>query len=47
MNIGKRRRTIYIEPIEEPSTAPSEEPSTPIEQDPSAPLPEAQPDPTR
>jgi hypothetical protein len=31
MNIGRRRRTVYIEPIEEPVTAPIEEPSPAIE----------------
>jgi hypothetical protein len=35
MNIGERRRTIYIEPIEEPSAAPAEEPSSPVDPDPS------------
>jgi hypothetical protein len=31
MNIGEQRRTIYIEPIEEP--APKEEPAPPVEPD--------------
>ena len=31
MNIGEQRRTIYIEPIEEP--APVEEPAPPVEPD--------------
>ena len=31
MNIGEQRRTIYIEPIEEP--APMEEPAPPVEPD--------------
>jgi hypothetical protein len=32
MNIGEPRRTIYIEPLEEPETAPLEEPEpTPSE----------------
>jgi hypothetical protein len=31
MNIGEQRRTIYIEPIEEP--APMEEPAAPLEPD--------------
>jgi hypothetical protein len=31
MNIGEQRRTIYIEPIEDP--APMEEPAPPLEPD--------------
>ena len=31
MNIGEERRTIYIEPIEDP--APMEEPAPPVEPD--------------
>jgi hypothetical protein len=31
MNIGEQRRTIYIEPIEDP--APTEEPAPPVEPD--------------
>jgi hypothetical protein len=31
MNIGEQRRTIYIEPIEDP--APMEEPTPPVEPD--------------
>ena len=31
MNIGEQRRTIYIEPIEDP--APMEEPAPPVEPD--------------
>jgi hypothetical protein len=46
MNIGKRRRTIYIEPIEEPATAPVEEPSPDIDP-PSSPSPETEPAPAR
>lgn len=41
MNIGERRRTIYIEPIEEPAVAPVEEPSPEIDlPEPWDPLPE-------
>ncbi len=46
MNIGKRRRTIYIEPIEEPATVPVEEPSPAIEPTPN-PRPEDEPAPAR
>jgi hypothetical protein len=40
MEIGKPRRTIYIEPIEEPDDAPIEEPSPELD-----PLPDGQPEP--
>ena len=40
MDIGRERRTIYIEPIEEPATPPVEEPLA----EPS-PLPDRQPEP--
>jgi hypothetical protein len=36
MDIGRERRTVYIEPIEEPATPPIEEPSP----DPVTPAPE-------
>jgi hypothetical protein len=42
MNIGKPRRTIYIEPIEEPDSWPIEEPAPQTE-----PLPEREPEPSR
>ncbi len=46
MNIGERRRTIYVEPIEEPATAPVEEPSPAL--DPTTnPSPETEPAPAR
>jgi hypothetical protein len=45
MNIGKRRRTVYIEPIEEPAGPPLEEPSPIIEPAPAKPEPDAQPEP--
>ena len=38
MNIGRPRRTIYIEPIEEPDDAPVEEPSPEMD-----PMPETAP----
>jgi hypothetical protein len=38
MNIGEQRRTIHIEPIEEPETWPIEEPSPVLD-----PAPEPQP----
>jgi hypothetical protein len=47
MDIGKPRRTIYIEPIEEPENPPIEEPSpepTPV---PSRDRPQHQPVPAR
>jgi hypothetical protein len=47
MNIGERRRTIYIEPIEEPATAPIIEPSPSIHPEPSKPVPEIEPEPAR
>ena len=47
MNIGERRRTIYIEPIEEPAAAPVEEPSPPIDPEPSDPRPEPVLEPVR
>jgi hypothetical protein len=45
MNIGKRRRTTYIEPIEEPATAPLQEPSPAVEPEPASPRPETEPEP--
>jgi hypothetical protein len=45
MNIGRRRRTTYIEPIEEPTMVPLEEPSPMVDPEPLSPPPEAQPDP--
>jgi hypothetical protein len=45
--IGERRRTIYIEPIEEPATTPFEEPSPEIDPIPSLDPPEHQPEPSR
>jgi hypothetical protein len=47
VNIGEQRRTIYIEPIEEPPTAPVAEPSPSIHPEPSYPLPELEPEPAR
>jgi len=43
MNIGERRRTVYIEPIEEPASPPLEDPSPEIDPDPSSPPPESEP----
>jgi hypothetical protein len=43
MNIGERRRTVYIEPIEEPATHPIEEPSPAIEPQPDPAESEPQP----
>ena len=43
MNIGEPRRTIYIEPIEEPGATPANEPGPVVEPDPSNPCPEAEP----
>jgi hypothetical protein len=43
MNIGERRRTIYIEPIEDPD----EEPGPAVEPEPSNPPPETEPEPVR
>jgi hypothetical protein len=47
MNIGEQRRTIYIEPIEEPATTPIVEPSPSIQPEPSIPLPASEPEPAR
>ena len=47
MNIGERRRTIYIEPIEEPETAPVKEPSPEIDPERSEPLPDPELEPAR
>lgn len=47
MNIGEQRRTVYIEPIEEPETAPVTEPSPSIHPDPSNPVPAIEPEPAR
>jgi hypothetical protein len=45
MNIGRRRRTTYIEPIDDPATAPVEEPSSPVDPKPLSPVPEPEPEP--
>jgi hypothetical protein len=45
MNIGEQRRTIYIEPIEEPEAWPIEEPSPALDPAPAEPQPVGQPDP--
>ena len=37
MNIGEQRRTIYIEPIEEPDSAPVQEPAP--SEEPAEPVP--------
>ena len=47
MNIGERRRTIYIEPIEDPTAAPAEEPSPSFDPEPSDPQPEPELEPAR
>jgi hypothetical protein len=47
MNIGERRRTIYIEPIEEPTVAPVKEPSPAVDPEPSDPSPEPELEPAR
>jgi hypothetical protein len=47
VNIGEQRRTIYIEPIEEPESAPAREPSPEVLPEPADPHPEAQPIPSR
>jgi hypothetical protein len=47
VNIGEQRRTIYIEPIEEPESAPVREPSPEVLPEPADPHPEAQPIPSR
>jgi hypothetical protein len=47
MNIGKQRRTIYIEPIEEPATTPMKEPSPEVEPEPSKSRPETESEPAR
>lgn len=49
MNIGERRRTTYIEPIEDPASAPIKEPSPVIDPEPASPLPQTEPEsePTR
>jgi hypothetical protein len=44
MNIGEPRRTIYIEPIEEPSVEPTGDPA-PTEPAPAGPSPDAEPQP--
>jgi hypothetical protein len=46
MNIGTQRRTVYIEPVEEPESSLVNEPSPAIEP-PSDPHPEKQPEPGR
>ena len=45
MNIGEQRRTIYIEPIEEPEAWPIEEPSPALDPAPAEPQPAGPPDP--
>jgi hypothetical protein len=44
VDIGEQRRTIFIEPIEEPDRAPSEEP---VREVPADPLQPVEPDPAR
>jgi hypothetical protein len=44
MNIGEQRRTVYIEPIEEPEAWPILEPSPVLDPAPEEPLPASQPD---
>jgi hypothetical protein len=46
MNIGEPRRTIFIEPIEEPANEPVEEPQR-LVPEPSEPSPSQQPEPAR
>ncbi len=45
VNIGEQRRTIYIEPIEEPEAWPIEEPSPALDPAPPEPQPAGRPDP--
>ena len=47
MNIGTQRRTVYIEPVEEPESPPVKEPSPAITPLPVDPRPEKQPKPRR
>jgi hypothetical protein len=47
MNIGTQRRTVFIEPVEEPESSPLKEPSPVIAPQPVDPRPEEQPKPTR
>jgi len=47
MNIGEPRRTIYIEPLEEPISAPAEPPPPATAPEPSDPLPHSEPEPAR
>jgi hypothetical protein len=47
MNIGEPRRTIYIEPIEEPANAPVEDPQRGVPQQPADPLRRTEPEPAR
>lgn len=46
MDIGEQRRTVYIEPIEEPEAWPIQEPSPVLDPIPSDPQPATRPDPT-
>jgi hypothetical protein len=46
MNIGEQRRTIYVEPIEEPATAPVKEPSPEVLPERAEPDPQEHPVPT-
>jgi hypothetical protein len=46
MNIGTERRTVYIEPVEDPESSPVNEPSPAIAPN-SDPHPEKQPEPSR
>lgn len=46
MNIGEQRRTIHIEPIEEPEDWPIEEPSPALDPAPGDPQPTTLPNPT-
>lgn len=47
MNIGEPRRTVYIEPVEEPKSAPVEEPSPAVDPEPSDGRPLTEPEPAR
>jgi hypothetical protein len=47
VNIGEQRRTIYLEPIEEPDAPPVKEPSPAIQPQPGSPGREAELEPAR
>jgi len=46
VNIGRPRRTIYIEPVEEPELAPVKEPSPTVTPEPAEPKREGEPVPS-